>query len=167
VRVTFRAQFAGPIGVLNTLGLNLDRCPPTTVEVFRRGNKWYARECDTKRLAEFWQIGSSETHGTMKDLIAATFTSQVTPWTMFDTFGNPLDAALVEEDPKGDFRKIQATHIAHQSQMGMPGNQFKTECGITANAPQIRSKRGQQPPTCPECRKVWETIKEEMRLKQA
>ena len=167
MRVTFRAQFRGPKALLNPSGFNWPNPPVQTVEVFRRGDSWYARECDSKRKADFTELGKAPTHGTMKDAVAEAFNEQLSKWAMFDPDGKPLDETLIQEDPDGNFRKNLPTHVAAPSQIGMTGNEYRTACNVVVGAAQIRSKRGQQAPDCPECRTAWEQVKEEMRLKQA
>jgi len=166
MRVTFRAQFSGPTGKLNPSGWKIHQPAPITIEVFRRNKSWVARECDTKEKAELRKLGTAPTHGAMKDLVAENFERYLIPWAMFDTDGRRLDESLIQEDPDGNFQKRLPTHCAAPNQAGMPGNQFRTECGIEVGAAQIRSKRGQNPPDCGECRIAWEKAKE-ARLKQA
>jgi len=171
MRVTFRAQFRGPKALLNPSGFNWPNPPVQTVEVFRRGSKppfrWYAREADSRYRTELTALGKAPTHGTMKDAVAEAFNEQLSKWAMFDLDGKPLNEALIQEDPDGNFRKNLPTHVAALSQVGMTGNEYRTACNVVVGAAQIRSKRGQQAPDCLECRKAWEQVKEELRLKQA
>lgn len=166
MRVTFRAQFKGPIGKLNPSNWKIPNPAPMTVEVFRRGTKapitWHARECDTRRKIELAALGSGPTHGTMKDTVAAAFQAQVSPWALYDTDGNPLDPDLIEETPDGEFQRKVVTHVGATPQPDtLPVNSWQTYCGIIVKAHEIRGKRGDVAPLCPECRKEYDRYKQE------
>jgi hypothetical protein len=162
VRVTFRAQFAG----IKSPGFTFKNPVAVTVEVFRKGDKWLAREASSKNL--FKQFEPGVTHGSMKDTVAEHFDSQVSPWAMYNGEGEPLDPKRVEEDPKGNFTLKDMTHvgITGEGSQGKSGaNYFNTVCGIEVHVRQLRSVRGSHAPDCQPCREAWEKTKPEDRLK--
>jgi hypothetical protein len=158
MRVTFRAQFSGP-----KTTFSFRNVPPVTVEVFRQGDKWKAREATSKNPFKFFDCA---THGTMKDTVAENFEKQLSPWAMFDTDGKQLDPDHVEEDSKGNFEAKLITHVgrALNAQGTSGANYFYAACGIEVHVRQLRSTRGQAPPDCKACRKEWEKTKPEERL---
>jgi hypothetical protein len=162
MRVCFRAQFAGPKGPLNPSGWKFPNAAPQSVEVFRRGDTWHARE--PKHREVFHQLQPGTSHGTMKDTVAGAFDKQVSEWEMYDSEGNPLDPHLVVEDPNGNFTMYLETHAAAPDQIGQPGNVFKAICGEIVGASRIRSRRAHVPPDCKVCRKAWEQVKQEDRI---
>jgi hypothetical protein len=100
MRVTFRGSFQRRKGLLQTNGFTFKNPPVETVEVFRKGAKWFAREARSKNL---YPLPDGATHGTMKDTVADSFDKQVEPWRMFDLEGNQIDPDSVIETPEGDF----------------------------------------------------------------
>ena len=192
MKVSFRAVFSGPKGVLNPSALKSSRPIEVDVEVFQIGDNWYARSAQAETLpmrtranerdyvasgdlfagapperssaprrvspsrAVFEELGVHPTHGCAKDAVAAAFQKRLTPWKWFDADGRELDPDSVEETPDGKFSRRIFTHIAHESQIGQPGNHFKTVCGETVNSYQLRSKRGTAPPDCKTCRAAWD-----------
>jgi hypothetical protein len=163
MRVCFRARFAGPKGALNPFGWKFGpEAAPQSVEVYRHGARWHARE--PKHREVFRQLEPGLTHGTMKDNVVAAFERQCSEWEMYDAEGYLLNPAMIEEDPKGNFTMRLETHIAAPDQIGQPGNSFKTACGIVVAAQRIRSKRGSVPPDCKACKAVWQQTKPEERI---
>jgi hypothetical protein len=164
MRVIFRAQFQGPKGLLNPAGFPMPRVV-VQVEIFRKADSWFARA--PEQGTAFARLGSSPTHGCMKDMITEHFDKQVSKWTLHDTDGNPLDPDSVTEDPNGNFEKKELTHVgrigAPPSKMGP--NYFTTVCGIDVHVRQIRSARSHTPPDCKQCRPEWAKLKDEDRLK--
>ena len=152
VRPTFRAEFSGMMGILNPAGFSTQNTVQT-IEVYRKGNNWYARTIFLGKPYELPKLGAQATHGTMKDMVVNSFSKQVSPWLLFEN-GRPIDPLTVIEDVSGKFTIALPLHIAAPEQSA-PGNQFITHCGKVVGAHQIRSKRGDQTPTCPPCREEW------------
>jgi hypothetical protein len=162
MRVTFRAQFSGRKGLLDTGGFKFPNPPVETIEVFRKGDKWFAREAARQALlANLWDAPN---HGSMKDTVAENFETQLSKWLMFDSDGKPLDPARVIEDQAGNFTLKVETHVAAPDQIGQPGNSFKAACGIVVNASRLVSKRGQNPPDCAACKVEWAKTKTTERI---
>ncbi len=165
MKVTFRAEFAGPKGALNPAGFKFSAAAaPTSIEIFDYAGKWYAGVAPATK-ATAYKLEAQPTHGCARDMVAACFERQVSAWRMFDPATNQyIDPDSVVENPQGKFAKKVLTHIARADQNGMPGNYFKTECGETVHAHQIRSKRGETPPDCPGCKTAWEQHRKEARI---
>ena len=164
MRVTFRANFQGRKGLLATPGFKWPNPPVETIEVFRKGEKWFARALPSKNPLK---LPDGATKGTMTDTVQDAFEKQLTKWTMHDAqTGQPIDPDSVTEDPNGNFEKKELTHVsligAPPSKIGP--NYFATICGQEVHVRQIRSTRGHNPPDCKVCRVEWEKTKPEEKL---
>ncbi len=166
MRVKFTGTFQGRKGALNTGGFRFPNPPYEYIEIYRHAKLWYARANDQPLKLE-----PSETHGTMKDAVQEAFEHQVHPWQICDAItGAPLDPSRVEEDPAGNFKMRELTHVSIIGALaqGKRGpNFFNTVCGIEVFVKQIKSARSKTPPECPVCREVWAKTPESERLKPA
>jgi hypothetical protein len=163
LRVIFRAQFQGPKGPLNALGLNLKNIV-MQVDIFRKGDKWLA-----KSNGNPLKLQPEPTHGCAKDAVAACFTEQLSKWVLCDSEGVAIDPDHVEETPDGKFSMREVTHVGHKTQLQHTTNgpnYYITACGQEAHVNLIKSYRSQHPPLCKECRKEWEKTPAEERFKQ-
>jgi hypothetical protein len=165
MRVTFRAQFSSPIGVLNPTGWKASKPFPFTIEVRRHGTNWMAWTLDRhqKPYGALDRLGHAPTHGTMKDLVTQVFEHQHSEWSMFDSDGKLLDPDTILEDPQGNFSKRIFTHLPDLDKTSTgPGPYFRTHCGLTEHSRQLRSRKGQTPPDCKQCKAEWERLKREV-----
>jgi len=175
MRVTFRATFQGRKGKLETPGFRFPNPPLEQIEIFRRVDSWYAKAASTGH--EIKALRGEPSHGAMKDAVADAFEKQVTEWTMYDAATHqPLDASRVDEDPKGNFTIRDYFHVGREYSTPQEAteankkaeknqNHFETACGQAVHVRLIRSRRGQNPPDCPTCRKAWEQVAPGDRLK--
>ncbi len=159
IKVSYRAVFAQPIGILNPMNLKLPA--PCPVEVFGSGQTWQARELITSRRAvyEKFKRFSSAQNGMVT--VAVAFAEQLRPGTVN---GKPtsIERLLEPEEirilPDGKVLWKEAedyTHIIHAPTLP-PGERIPSAaCGRKVPAKAFINCRANVEPTCKGCADVW------------
>lgn len=152
MRVTFRAVFMQPTGVLNPMGLKIPT--PITVELYPGpSNSYRAREIDSKHRRSFRHVQRMANLEAAKSAIRASFTEQLTDWTMHDPAKN--GAALSPDEvitlPGGTVTRKPPTHYATAME-GLSKTTRRAVCGKTVDVTVIVQTR----PTCPQCQIIFD-----------
>lgn len=169
IKVTYRAVFAQPIGILNPMNLKLPA--PCPVEIFGSGDKWQARELITARRAVYEKLKKFSSAENGKTIVAEAFGEQLRPWQMWGTV--PMEAAMlrdfkpVERLIEPDEIKVLSDgrvlwkeaddylHIIHAPTLP-PGERIPSAaCGAKVRADSFINNRANIEPTCKACAEIW------------
>ncbi len=167
IKVSYRAVFAQPIGVLNPMGLKLPA--PCPVEVFGAGEKWRARELLTAKRQVYEKLSkfASAEHG--KQIVAESFAEQLRPWQMWGTIPAIAGQSTTQErmlEPDeihvcGDGKVLikeadDLLHIIHAPTLEPGAKIPHAACGARVKAESFISTKANVRPTCKACAEVWE-----------
>jgi len=166
LKVTFRAVFEQPQGLLNPMGVKLPG--PFPVEVFGQGDKWQAREIATPRHQVYEKLGRFASLAHAKNKVQGAFTKQVQPWQPWGSVPTNGPSALAEERMltpydfvdcgNGKFGLMQdedRTHIIHAPTIPPGARIPPAACGAKVNAKCFISTKANVEPTCRGCAEVW------------
>ncbi len=166
IKVSYRAVFAQPTGVLNPMQLKLPG--PCPVEIFGSGATWQARELITARRAVYEKFKRFSSAQNAMEVIGAAFAEQLRPWQMWGAV--PADSSerksverLIEPDEikllndgkvlwkePDDYR-----HIIHAPTLP-PGERVPSAaCGARVRADSFINNKANIEPTCKACAEVW------------
>lgn len=159
MKVTYRARFRQPVGVLNPMGVPVPAV--VTVEVFEIGRRWRAREIDTRERRVFERLGEHIAGAAAAQAaVEASFAEQIAPWRMHAAEdGRALPPEEVDIAPDGTVTLKPLTHItdfAAESAAKKERRSVHAPCGKDVSPKVIISVKAGIPPTCPACREVYE-----------
>lgn len=161
IKVTYRAVFRQPIGLLNSLGSQIAGTFP--VEVFGAGEKWQAREIATpvrvvyKKLYHF----TSPIQGMME--VERNFEERLEPWQVWGKPPNELQERMLLPGEIVDLGSGKMawrdaedfTHILHGPLIDPAARVPNAACGAKVNAKCFISTKANVEPTCKGCAEVW------------
>lgn len=169
IKVTYRAIFRQPTGVLNSMGAIMNGQYP--VEVFGHGDKWQARNLDGMGVFAKLSKFASAAHG--RQVVEESFLYLDQAWQMWAAL--PYTARqILEEGVSRDPRIIQPheitvlgdgkvlwkepedyLHIIHAPTLA-PGERIPSAaCGAKVKADCFISTKANVEPTCKACAEVW------------
>lgn len=164
IKVTFRAVFQQPIGVLNPMGLRMSAQVP--VEVFQRGAHWYAREIEFVR--EFTRLGRFDSAEHAKQGVYDAFETTVQDWQVWGTMPGdgvtalaverlltPYDVADLGDGKFAAYEPKDRTHIIHAPSIPPGARIPPAACGAILDAKCFISTKANVEPSCKECAEVW------------
>ena len=165
IKVTFRAVFQQPIGILNPMGAKMAVSLP--IELFSSGNQWVARDISANgkcRGAVYNKLGRFVSLEHAKSTVEASFQERLEPWQMWGKGPNELDEKQltpyeVADLGDGKFGWIQdedRTHIIHAPTIPPGAKIPPAACGAQVNAKCFINTKANVEPSCRECKKVWE-----------
>ncbi len=156
MKISYRAQFRQPVGVLNPLGVTVRAV--LTVELLHAAGYWIARLQGT--IEE--RLGRHPGAQAAMQAVQSSFAEQLTPWQMHAVNdGLPIspDEIAAGPDTRGWITLKPLTHITDFAAEAADKTQRRTvhaPCGKAANPKLIVSVKTGVPPTCPICREVYE-----------
>ena len=161
IKVTFRAVFHQPIGILNPMGLQIPGNFP--IELFQKGSEWKVRECVTARRQVYEKLGRFASLEHAKTEMAVVFKQQLTPWRMWgipphETMERQLSPDDVCDLGHGQFGWYQAedrTHIIHAPSIPDGARIPPAACGAKVKAECFISTKANIEPTCKACAEIW------------
>ncbi len=172
IKVSWRAVFRQPIGVLNPLGAKLPG--PFPVEIFGGGEKWQAREIASSKRVVYTKLPKFASVSNGKVTVAACFYQQVEPWSMWgsplpisewhDKNQNPAaERVLLATEVKdlgdgkyGWYTSEDFTHILHAPTMQPGSGMPPAACGAKVPANCFVNNKLNIAPSCLGCLEVWE-----------
>jgi hypothetical protein len=159
IKITYRAVFQQPIGLLNPMGLGIPGA--ISVEIFQRGETWQARSLETEftyvKLGRF----ASADHG--RTAVGESFQECLEPWQAWGKPPNeleprmltPYDIADLGESRFAWIEDEDRTHIIHQPSLP-PGQRVPSAaCGASVPAKCFINNLANVEPTCKGCAEVW------------
>lgn len=164
IRVTFRASFRQPIGVLNPSGFRLSAVCP--VEVFGGDHgRWYARELASPRRTLYDKLGHFATAESGQAIVRQAFEDQVQPWQIWGVPPDsmpPLERLLTPDEicDLGDgkwgwYGPEDRTHIIHAPNIPPGAKIPPAACGAKVDAKHFISTKANLEPTCPRCAEIY------------
>lgn len=165
IKVTFRAVFQQPIGVLNPMGAKL--AGPMPVELFPSQGSWVARSLSANgksRGAIYGKLGRFASLELALYTVAGSFQERLQAWQMWGKGPGELEEKMLTEYDvadcgEGKFAWIDdedRTHIIH-AQSIPPGAKIPpAACGAQVNAKCFISTKANIAPSCRGCKEVWE-----------
>ena len=162
IKVTFRAVFEQPIGLLNPMGFKING--PQPVEIFGNGDKWKAREIASPRRIEYSKLGPFFSVAHAKQAMEECFQTRREPWQIWGKPPNsPVEIMLTPYEladlKDGKFAWIDdedRTHIIHAPTIPPGAKIPPAACGASVNAKCFISTKANVEPTCRGCKEVWE-----------
>jgi hypothetical protein len=160
IKVTFRAVFRQPIGVLNPMGAKMS--VPLPIELFPSGSQWVARDISANgnvRGAVYKKFGRFASLEHAKSTVEASFQERLQGWQMWGEGPNELTPYEVADLGEGKFGWIgdeDRTHIIHAQSVRADSKVPNAACGAQVNAKCFISTKANIEPTCRECKEVWE-----------
>jgi hypothetical protein len=162
IKVTFRAVFRQPIGLLNPMGVKI--AGPQPVEIFGEGERWKAREIASPRHVVYDRLGRFVSLGHAKSTVESSFEERLESWQMWGKGPNDANEKLltayeVADMGDGKFGWIQEedrTHIIHAPTIPPGARIPPAACGIMVNAKCFINNRANVRPSCRECAVIWE-----------
>jgi hypothetical protein len=161
IRVTYRAVFEQPIGLLNPFGAKLPGTFP--VEIVGTGEKWQAREIATparnvyKKLYHF----TNPTQGMNE--VESNFQERLEPWQVWGKPHNELQERMLlpgeicdlGQGKMGWLDPEDYTHIIHAQSIPEGARIPPAACGAKVNAKCFINTKANVEPTCKGCAEVW------------
>jgi len=169
IKVTYRAVFEQPIGILNPMGCRLPG--PQPVELVKKGPHWVAREIATARRQVYEKFARFFSLQGAQNEVTRHFERCLVPWQIW---GIPpitatenrdhvaqerilvpgVDICDLGDGEWGWFTPEDRTHICRP---GAPTGQGKAQAACTAVVPTkiIISTRAHVEPTCPQCAEIY------------
>ncbi len=160
MKITYRAQFRQPRGVLNPLNVTVRAV--VTVELFEGSRCWIAREIDSRDRRVFERLGYHPGIDAAMTAVQNAFAEQLGPWQMYDTEGYPLSPDEITIAPDGTVTRKPLTHItdfaaeAAERKAGKHRSTVHTPCAQNVSPKAIVSVKADIAPTCRTCREVYE-----------
>ncbi len=171
IKVTYRAVFAQPTGVLNPMNLTLPG--PCPVEIFGSGATWQAREIITSRRAVYEKFKRFSSAQKAMEVIAAAFAEQLRPWQMWGIVPDPARGTVNGRTPSTE-RLLEPDeikllndgkvlwkepddylHIIHAPTLPAGERIPSAACGARVCAESFINNRDNIEPTCKACAEVW------------
>jgi hypothetical protein len=166
LKVTFRAVFENPIGLLNPMGLKIPG--PQPVEIFGQGERWQVREIASPRRQVFTKLGRFISAEHAKREVADHFAQQIQAWQIWGTVPGDGEKSLAVERmltpydvvslDGGKWAALDAedrTHILHGPLIRPDSKVPNAACGAQVNAKAFINNRANIEPSCRGCAEVW------------
>ena len=165
IKVTYRAVFEQPIGVLNPMNLKLPG--PCPVEVFGAADRWRVREIATVERRVYEKLGAFPSADAAKVVCQEAFQRQTELWQMWGTPPTEVGPAKTERlivraevqimtDGRVLWREPEDyTHILHAPTIDPKAKVPPAACGAKVPANRFISTKANLEPTCTECAEVW------------
>ena len=166
LKVTFRAVFQQPIGVLNPMGAKMSVALP--IELFPSGAQWIARDISANgniRGAVYHKLGRFVSLEHAKSTVEASFQNRLEPWQMWgkppeecgvEIMLTPYEVADLGEGKFGWIQDEDRTHIIHAPTIPPGARIPPAACGAQVNAKCFISTKANVEPSCRGCKEVWE-----------
>lgn len=167
IKVTFRAVFRQPIGLLNPMGMKINAEVP--VELFGNAERWQARTIPNGTgpsavPSVFTRLGRFSSLEHAKLTVEASFQERLQPWQMWGKGPNELtekqltsyEVADLGEGKFGWIQDEDRTHIIHAPLVRPDSKVPNAACGAQVNAKCFISTKANIEPSCRGCKKVWE-----------
>ena len=160
IKVTFRAVFHQPVGILNPMGLQIPG--NFLIELFQKGSKWKVREITARRQV-YEKLGRLASLEHAKTEMAFVFQQQLTPWQIWgippqETMErqlSPDDVCDLGHDQFGWYQAEDRTHIIHAPTIPPGARIPPAACGAKVNAKCFISTKANVEPTCKSCAEIW------------
>lgn len=166
IKVTYRALFQQPQGVLNPMGLKLPG--PFPVELFQTGANWQAQEIASP-ARHVYKLGKFASLQDAKRTVAEYFESQLEDWQMWSTPPHegplhppPVERLILPDEiaqlPNGKIGWKQAedyTHIIHAPTIPPGARIPPAACGVKVKAECFINTHANVEPSCKACAEVW------------
>jgi hypothetical protein len=163
IKVTYRAMFEQPIGVLNPMGLKLPG--PQPVEIYKQGAEWKARELSTAKRRQFEKLGKFSSLDDAQESVSRAFEEVKTSWQIWgvppgmavssERELTPAEICDLGDGTAGWYTAEDRTHILHAPSIPPGARIPPTACGETVPAKCFINNRANVEPTCPKCAEVW------------
>lgn len=166
IKVSYRAVFAQPIGILNPMNLVLPA--PCPVEIYGSGQTWNARELLTIRREPYKKLARFSSAADGKAKVQEVFREQLRPWQMWGiipavpgkatTVERLLEPDEIQTMPDGRVLWKEAedyTHIIHAPTLPAGERIPSAACGEKVPAKCFISTHANLEPTCKGCAPVW------------
>jgi len=161
IKVTFRAVFEQPIGLLNPMGMRLPG--PQPVEIFGNGERWQVREISSPRRQIFEKLGRFGSVEHAKSEVQEVFERMRQPWQIWGTMPQEKSERIltpydVVDLGKGKWAAIDVedrSHIIHAPTIPAGARVPPAACGASVNAKCFISTKANIEPSCRECAEVW------------
>lgn len=164
IKVTYRAVFQQPIGILNPMGVKLLGEFP--VELFQRGASWIAREIQSPRRQVIEKLGKFASLERAKAEVCRSFEKQARDWQIWGTpprdgpasierMLTPDEICDLGNDQWGWIQAKDRTHILHGPLIDPNLKVPNAACGAQVNAKCFISTKANVEPTCKACAEVW------------
>lgn len=176
IKVSYRAVFEQPIGVLNPMGLKLPG--PCAIEVYGTGDRWKVR---TLTGVQFKKLGEHPGASAAMHVVQECHAKQLEPWQMWGTPPSPADPpagydfnarlilpaevkALVKEGIERVYwlEPEDFTHIIHAPNVKLPDGKIRgadwippAACGAHVKVDHFINNKANVEPTCKGCALVW------------
>jgi hypothetical protein len=161
IKVTYRAIFRQPIGLLNPMKISIPGVFP--VEIFGGGERWQAREIASTRRTVYAKLHhfTSPIQGMME--VDQAFKERLEPWQIWGTPPGETQERLMLAGEVCDlghgkmawYEDEDRTHIIH-AQTIPPGARIPpAACGAKVNAKCFISTKANVEPSCKGCAEVW------------
>lgn len=170
IKVTYRAVFAQPIGVLNPSGLRMAGSFP--VEIFVSGSTWKARDIQTADRRVYTKLDRFSSAEDGKQKVQESFERQIEPWQVWSQPHTPLE---IKEGAPREERLIEPgeiqlladgkvlwkedddyLHIIHAPTLRAGERIPHAACGAKVKAESFINNKANVRPTCKACALVWE-----------
>ena len=164
IKISFRAVFDQPIGVLNPMGLKLPA--PLPVELVGSGTKWEAQSIAGPKPRKFDKLRKFASLTDAKQSVQDAFQTQLEPWQAWATVPWECELRLLDPSEYSELAGAHSgtfmiktsedyTHILHglalEKGKGLP----TAACGKQVDAKCFISNRANVEPSCKGCAEVW------------
>ncbi len=163
IQITFRAVFEQPTGPLNPLGAKMPGAQP--VEIFRKGEFWYARELSTPKRNVFVRLGNWSSSDAARQGVENSFVRRLQSWQVWGTPpDSPVPCPLTSDqicdlgDGKaGWYQPEDRTHIIDPPNIEGNPRIPPAACGATGLPSKcFVNNRANVRPSCKACAEIWE-----------
>lgn len=167
IKLSWRAVFRQPIGILNPAGYTMGGTFP--VEIFGQGDKWQAREIASPKRAVYTKLPKFASVANGKATVANVFRERVEDWYMWGTVAGDGVAALsvdrvllpsevkdLGEGKYGWYTAEDFTHILHHAELKPGFKMPPAACGVQVPVNCFVNNKLSVPPSCTGCLEVWE-----------
>lgn len=159
IKVTYRAVFQQPIGLLNPMGMKLPG--PFPVEIFGQGERWQIREIASPRRQVYEKLGRFGSVDHAKSAIKDVFEKMLEPWQLWavmqgvERLVTPYDVVSCGNGKWAALDAEDRTHILHGPLINPKAKVPNAACGASVNAKCFISTKANVEPSCRECAEVW------------
>jgi hypothetical protein len=164
IKITYRAVFEQPLGLLNPMCLRIPgNCP---VEVFEAGTGWKVREIASPRRQVYEKLGALPGIEYARKTVENSFKKQIEPWQMWATPPGstqermllPFEVRWIPKEGRDRAYWLEPedyTHILHAPTIPAGAKIPPAACGAKIPTNSFISNRANVEPTCSKCAKVW------------
>ncbi len=173
IKVTYRAVFEQPKGVLNPSGWKISGAFP--IEVYGTGERWKIRSIATATRPQYVKLGEHPGPTAAIQRAENSFQTQLQHWQVWGT--PPLTLEEMEAGAREELRQLEPsefktiikegieraywlepedfTHIIHAPTLEPKQKVPHAACGVSVPADCFISTKANVEPTCKECAAVW------------